>query len=201
MTRIIPERQNGWMARDMKHTTPPNPMNDSNLSDLHSLLSLSRGWILLIIACSAGAIILMTLFPFSEAPVESASPFAPYAGVMPGSSRAEALNAGFVCDDRQPDYCSRRVNDTYFTSISITCAENRVAQTQFMIRDGALRIGDLPYFARQPDVRFSRHAVRFSWETVSASAQVDSGRFSYFTPLTSITFTVSPLPAAVVAAL
>jgi hypothetical protein len=180
----------------MNHMTPPNTANDS---EYPSLLSHSAGWIVVIIALLSGVIALVTYLP-SQVTAAPADPFAAYADVMPGASRADVLNAGFICDTRQPDYCSRLVNDIHFTSVSITCAEDRVAQTQFMIRDGMLRIGDLPYFTEEPAARFTQHSVRFSWGSVHASAQTDNRQFSYFTSLMSITFTASPLPVSVAAA-
>lgn len=168
-------------------------------AEFPDLFSLSIGWMLLITLIT-GAMILMTTLVYSPAPAPSpADPFAAYVNIMPGTDRIHLLNAGFVCD--QPNYCSRTVNDAYFSVISVTCVENIVAQVQFTVREGRLRIGDLSFFNNTPDIRFTRHTVSFSWGNVRASARVENQRFSYFTSLISITFSNDVLFDEMMAAL
>ena len=122
-----------------------------------------------------------------------------YADVMPGQSiDVTILEAkGFSCkEDMRPtpadlaELCSNSVANQQVGTITILVWDAIVKRLDLKLQDGIFVIGDLALLWGQPEVQHIGHWVDLCWHErhVSASVWSDNEQFSYFRPISQLSF-------------
>jgi hypothetical protein len=125
-------------------------------------------------------------------------PFSPFADVFPGQPRSAVVTHGFSCamgtypvlPDEQ---CMLYPATGIFTQVGVIVSKGTVIRTDFTLREGILRLGDLALLWGIPDrqVYDNRYVMDFFWHDsgVGASALADRRQFSLFLQVWSVSFT------------
>jgi hypothetical protein len=127
--------------------------------------------------------------------------FSSFADVFPGQPRSAVVARGFSCAMGTypvlPDeYCTLSPAAGAFTQVGAVVSHGIVIRTDFILRSGSLRFGDLAELWGVPENQEyeGHHVADYFWhgKGVSASAFFDTGRFSLFLPVRSVSFTDLP---------
>lgn len=121
-------------------------------------------------------------------------PFAPFADVLPGSPRSAVVARGFACAMATypilPDeYCTLDLETGIITHIGVVVSRQTVTRTDYTLREGALRLGDLALAWGSPNALNRRLGWAF-WTGSGgyASAAFSGWRNPYFLPIRLVAF-------------
>jgi hypothetical protein len=126
-----------------------------------------------------------------------ANPFTPYTDLL-GKDGGAVLARGFEC--RMADYadlpgldCIRAMPSGTFSSVEILIRYGIVERINVHIRDGEIRAGDLAHWCGMSAMQSLDVSQRCWSNAVAARTLPEAQGFSYFTPLTSLSFWTAPL--------
>jgi hypothetical protein len=151
------------------------------------------------------AVVVMGWVVLVRQDVQLSNPFSNYAEIFPGQGRNALISLDFSCNAypyysldstwKDYEYCTGTLEKGTFWLISATLKNGRVQRTDFVVRKGALTLGDLMFLWGRPQVRLYRKSAHFEWPSlgISASGSVESRQFSYFIPVTRVSI-VSTAP-------
>jgi hypothetical protein len=132
------------------------------------------------------------------------NPFAVYADVFPGQSRAALADHGFVCPPRvsgsygAPAYASCEAWPTtgLFSQVRVTLAQDVIRQIDFVLRGTTLRVGDLITLWGSPHIVGARNVQYYYWTggAIQASALTVSQRHRLLSPLNQVSIVQSGWP-------
>jgi len=133
---------------------------------------------------------------------ESSEPFSIYADIFPGQPESAAQQRGFSCyymdDDNfspapRAKHCLFHPDTGAFSSIDVTISSGTIRQISFIMRDNAVRVGDLALFFGTRDFRRLPRAAFFTWDgKLGMASIVGGGKFSLFRHVWQVTFTNTP---------
>jgi hypothetical protein len=125
------------------------------------------------------------------------NPFSSFADVLPGQPRRAVVTREFSCAMGAypilPDeYCTLDLAMGDFVQVGVVVSQGTVSRTDFTPREGTCTVGDLVLLWGIPVIQANqgRRVVEFSWpgNGVSASAFSDTGQFSLFLTVWSVSF-------------
>lgn len=146
---------------------------------------------LLVIGFAVVCVGLVALMRLTSQPL-----FTAYADVFPGQPKIAAEAHGFTCraniyPNGTEENCTLRLETGIFSDVGIISAEGIIRYTNFIVRDGALRLGDLEAFLGRPGVQQYGSMTHFIWPRARATGMTNAftGQFSHFLPLWSVSLT------------
>lgn len=129
--------------------------------------------------------------------VEFSNPFAEYAEILPGQPRSAVIALQFSCNDTYvPVYCTHAPATGDFSLVTATLSGDVVKRVDFMVRNGALVVGELPLAWGRPHVQVYGQSVNLEWPDIGmrAGGHAQNRRFSYFVPLFRLSISASQIP-------
>jgi hypothetical protein len=121
-------------------------------------------------------------------------PFSTYTNALPGQTRSAIVARGFFCPAYfsvdSSEYCTQSPLTGPFSHVAVTLSHGVVRKTYFVVRGGALRIGDLPAHWGRPTVHVYGRSVKLDWSDIGVTAFGCSanGEFSYFLQVSRLEF-------------
>jgi hypothetical protein len=125
-------------------------------------------------------------------PTRHTNPLAEYADFFPGQSESVVIERGFACDPDPTTGGHMVCRDTpvggVFERISAELQNHVVMETTFVVRTGALMVGDMPLEWGRPRALRVGESLRVYWPLLRPGvvAVVDGSQFSFFDPVTRL---------------
>lgn len=132
--------------------------------------------------------------------VQLTNPFSEYADILPGQPKSAVLALQFSCktmnDTYEPMYCTRAPVAGDFSLVTATLSNDVVRRVDFIVRKGALVVGELSLAWGRPQVSVYGQSVNLEWWDlgVAAGGHAQNRRFGYFVPLFRLSITASKIP-------
>lgn len=128
------------------------------------------------------------------------TPFIAYEEIFPGAPKQAIVEQGFTCQPgynaAKTEFCSHYPSSGVFSHVGVWVANDVSHRITFTIRKDAFRLGDLPWAWDREDIAHTRLGYRLSLSpdesSLKVSARVESGEFSPFLPLQSVSFVMTP---------
>jgi hypothetical protein len=121
-------------------------------------------------------------------------PFSTYTNALPGQTRHALIESRFSCpmyySVESSEFCTQSPPTGPFSLIAVTLSDGVVRKTTFAVREGALRVGDLPSHWGRPTVHVYGRSVKLDWSDIGVTAfgWSVSGEFSYFLHVSRLLF-------------
>jgi hypothetical protein len=148
----------------------------------------------LLLAVVMAIVVMSWVIPVRQ-DIEPTTPFSDYATIWPGQPRSAVVAMGISCNPYnstgRSDYCTHAPAASPFSLIGVTVLDGVVSRVDFAVREGALTVGELALLWGRPHIRLYRQSATLEWHDIGASATgwAENARFSYFMPVSSISFT------------
>lgn len=126
-----------------------------------------------------------------------ANPFAAYADIFPGQPGSAVVARGLSCAANAHNYyqsedyetCILDPTASAFSQIWVGISNGIIEQTDFVIQDQRLRVGDLTSILGANYRRNRSPLVAFYWRGRSTLAWINTDQMSPFSPVWKLTFT------------